>query len=140
MSILLCRNIYHRLKSLKTAQNTKILAALTQRWFYIVTQLSGFRKVLRKSLLFSFYLYITIFLCLFSSFDFWFLLINYEQQQKKYLVHVFTSVPCFSTCICSGGCGINEGLVLSRLTNRVSLHFKGWCQNNNWLPTALKCL
>lgn len=43
-------------------------------------------------------------------------------------------VPGGSTCVCSGFCDENEGLVLSYL---VFIYFKGSCRNNNRLPTAL---
>lgn len=60
-SISIYRHIDDKWTSLKTARNTWRLAALTQRWFYVVVRLSGFRKVLRKSLTISFYLYISLF-------------------------------------------------------------------------------
>lgn len=47
----------------------------------------------------------------FRSLGFWFLQISGKHQQRQYLVHAFTCVPCFSTCICSGCLGVNEELV-----------------------------
>lgn len=82
-SISIYRHIDDELTSLKTARNTWILAALTQRWFYVVVRLSGFRKVLRKSLCISFYLYITLFCVRLAVFDSWFVPINYEQRQRR---------------------------------------------------------